>query len=79
MTKKDIIARAEEIMNYPVDLIEWRADYFEDAYNLSAVAPILSGIKKEDITVEQDLVIKNLKYLIAFKTFFNILNLLCYG
>ena len=32
-TEAEIIAKAEEIMNYPADLIEWRADYFEDAYN----------------------------------------------
>ena len=37
-TEAEILAKAEEIMNYPADLIEWRADYFEDAYNLSAVA-----------------------------------------
>ena len=34
-TEAEIIAKAEEIMNYPADLIEWRADYFEDAYKLS--------------------------------------------
>ena len=43
-TEAEIIAKAEEIMQYPADLIEWRADYFEDAYNLSAVASVLSGL-----------------------------------
>ena len=45
-TEAEIIAKAEEIMNYEVDLIEWRADNYEDAYNLSAVASVLSGIRK---------------------------------
>ena len=45
-TEAEIIAKAEEIMEYSVDMIEWRADYFEDAYNLSAVASVLSGIRK---------------------------------
>ena len=44
-TEAEIIAKAEEIMNYPADLIEWRADYFEDAYNLSAVASVLAGLR----------------------------------
>ena len=29
-TEAEIIAKAEEIMGYPADLIEWRADYFEE-------------------------------------------------
>ena len=45
-TEAEILGKAEEIMNYPADLIEWRADYFEDAYNLSAVASVLSGLRK---------------------------------
>ena len=27
-TEEAIIKRAEELMEYPVDLVEWRADYF---------------------------------------------------
>ena len=45
-TEEEILRKAEEIMQYPVDLIEWRADYFEDAYNLEALASVLAGIRK---------------------------------
>ena len=45
-TEETIIKKAEEIMRYPADLIEWRADYFEDAYNLEALASVLTGIRK---------------------------------
>lgn len=45
-TEKEILEKAEEIMQYPADLIEWRADYFEDAYNLSAVASVLKGLRE---------------------------------
>ena len=45
-TEEEIIKKAEEIMQYPADLIEWRVDYFEDAYNLEAVASALAQIRK---------------------------------
>lgn len=45
-TEEEIIKKAEEIVQYPADLIEWRADYFEDAYNLEALASVLLGIRK---------------------------------
>lgn len=45
-TEEGILQKAEEIMKYPADLIEWRADCFEDAYNLEAVASVLSGLRK---------------------------------
>lgn len=45
-TEENILKKAEEILQYPVDLIEWRADYFEDAYNLEAVASVLAGLRK---------------------------------
>lgn len=46
VTKEEIIKKAEEIRNYPADMIEWRADYFEDAYHLEALASVLSGIRE---------------------------------
>lgn len=45
-TEEEIIKQAEEIVRYPADMIEWRVDYFENAYNLEAVASALSGIRK---------------------------------
>lgn len=45
-TEEEILAKAEEIVRCPADIIEWRADYFEDAYNLSSVASVLHGIRK---------------------------------
>ena len=45
-TEEEIIRQAEEIMKNPADLIEWRVDYFEDAYNLEAVASALREIRK---------------------------------
>ncbi len=45
-TREDILKKAEEITHYPADLIEWRADYFEDAYHLEALASVLQGLRE---------------------------------
>lgn len=41
-----IIQAAKEAVRHPIDLIEWRADYFEDAYNLESVAAVLRGLRE---------------------------------
>lgn len=43
---EEIIKCAQEIVKHPADMIEWRADFFEDAYNLEAVAAVLRGIRE---------------------------------
>lgn len=45
-TEEEIFEKAEEILQYPADLIEWRADYFDNAYSLEAVASVLEGLRK---------------------------------
>ncbi|MGN0334076.1 MAG: type I 3-dehydroquinate dehydratase [Lachnospiraceae bacterium] len=45
-TEEEILRKAEEILTYPVDLIEWRVDFFENAYNLEAVEAVLSGLRE---------------------------------
>ena len=42
-TKADILAKAQEITKLPADLVEWRADFYEDLFNF----PKLLGTLKE--------------------------------
>ncbi len=45
-TESEIIRKAEEIVDYPVDLVEWRVDCFENAYNLEAVEAVISKLRE---------------------------------
>ena len=40
-TKEDIMAEAENIESLPVDITEWRVDWFEHAFNFSKVEDVL--------------------------------------
>ncbi|MBQ3585826.1 MAG: type I 3-dehydroquinate dehydratase [Synergistaceae bacterium] len=49
-TKADILAKAEEITKLPADLVEWRADFYEDLFNtpkLLETLKALRGVLKE--------------------------------
>lgn len=58
-TAEGILKQAEEILHHPVDLIEWRADFFEDAYHLEALASVLKRLRE---------VIGELPLLFTFRT-----------
>ena len=45
-TKEQILKEAEEIPGLPVDLAEWRADWFESVFNLEQVNEVLTGLRK---------------------------------
>ena len=40
-TKEDILVEAENIGSLPVDIAEWRVDWFEFAFNFSKVEDVL--------------------------------------
>ena len=43
--KEDIINKANKLMDMKVDLIEWRVDYYEDAFNISSIIDILRELR----------------------------------
>ena len=44
-TKEDIMAEAENIGRLPVDIAEWRVDWFEHAFNFSKVEDVLRDLR----------------------------------
>ena len=44
-TKEDILVEAENIGSLPVDIAEWRVDWFEHAFNFSKVEGILKDLR----------------------------------
>lgn len=44
--KKEIIKAAEEVDIKIVDIVEWRADYFEDVFQTHKVLEVLKGLRK---------------------------------
>ena len=42
-TKADILVKAKEITQLPADLVEWRADFYEDLFN---ILPLLDTLKQ---------------------------------
>lgn len=44
-TKEDILVEAEHIGSLPVDIAEWRVDWFEHAFNFSKVEGILKDLR----------------------------------
>ena len=44
-TKEDIMAEAENIGRLPVDIAEWRVDWFEHAFNFSKVEDVLKDLR----------------------------------
>ena len=43
--KADILAKAEEITKLPVDLVEWRADFYEDLFNIPKLLETLKELR----------------------------------
>ena len=44
-TKADILAKAEEITRLPADLVEWRADFYEDLFNTQRLLETLKELR----------------------------------
>lgn len=44
-TEKEIFDVAKAVRNLPVDIVEWRADWFEDVFENSKVEQILIGLR----------------------------------
>lgn len=45
ITKEDILSDAKTMVNFPIDLVEWRADWFEDIFNFNHVLEVLSQLR----------------------------------
>ncbi len=57
--KEEILAAAKEIIQLPADLIEWRADWYEDAYHPEKVLELASQMRQ---------ILGNLPFLFTFRT-----------
>lgn len=44
-TSSDILKEAEHLLTLPADLVEWRADYFEDVFQISSVLKLLKNLR----------------------------------
>lgn len=44
--REDIWKKAEEIQALPIDIVEWRADFYEDVLRMDEVLTTLGGLKK---------------------------------
>lgn len=45
-TLDEISAQATELIKHPVDIIEWRADFFESIHNISQINEVASSLRK---------------------------------
>lgn len=45
-TKEEILVEAENIGSLPVDIAEWRVDWFEHAFNFSKVEDVLKDLRR---------------------------------
>ena len=43
VTKEDILAEAKTFDSIPVDVVEWRVDWFEGVFDFSQVLDVLQG------------------------------------
>lgn len=45
-TAEDILEKAEEFQNYTFDVVEWRADFYEDVFELPKVLSTLKALRQ---------------------------------
>lgn len=45
-TKEELIADAMTLLDLPVDIVEWRADWFKDVLDSQAVADVLKSLRR---------------------------------
>ena len=58
-TKADILEEAEQVLASSADFAEWRADWFEDVYNMESVVGILKDLRE---------LLKEMPLLFTFRT-----------
>lgn len=46
VTKEDIINEAKTFAEIPVDVVEWRVDWFEDVFEFEKVKEVLAGLRE---------------------------------
>lgn len=59
VTKEEIINEAKNIKTIPADLVEWRADWFDGAWNFAEVEDVLKCLREE---------LGNMPLLFTFRT-----------
>ena len=45
-TKEEIVDEAKEILSLPAELVEWRADWFDDVFDFEQVKSVLSSLRE---------------------------------
>lgn len=45
-TKESILAEAENVRTLPVDVVEWRVDWYEDVFNIEKVLDTVQSLRK---------------------------------
>lgn len=45
-TREEILMEAKEILNVPVDLVEWRVDYFESVFEMQKVVSLSAELRE---------------------------------
>lgn len=59
ITKEDILEEAKALENIPVDIVEWRVDWFEGVFELDKVVDVLTDLRD---------VLGNMPILFTFRT-----------
>lgn len=58
-TKDEILNQAEKMKNLPIDVIEWRVDFYEDVYNIDLVKNTIKSLSN---------IIEEIPLLFTFRT-----------
>lgn len=58
-TKEEIMCAAEDVLEVPADLVEWRADWFQDVFEIEHVKDVLAELRA---------VLKEIPLLFTFRT-----------
>jgi len=59
VTRENILEEAKSFLNIPVDLVEWRVDWFEDVFEVEKVKDTLAALRE---------VLKEIPILFTFRT-----------
>ena len=59
ITKEDIIEEAQTFDSIPIDVVEWRVDWFEDVFDFAKVEDVLKSLRE---------VLGNIPLLMTFRT-----------
>ncbi len=59
VTRENILEEAKNFLNIPVDLVEWRVDWFEDVFEMEKVKDTLAALRE---------VLKEIPILFTFRT-----------